>query len=150
MAKKVNSPALPLDLFQAAIRAQKNSHSPYSGCKVGAALRTQKDQIFSGCNVENATYGATVCAERTAIANAVSASGKLQIKEMVVVTSASPPWPPCGICRQVLAEFSNLGPKSDGPRIFLANPQRQFAVYSLKQLFPEGFGMNQLPKTIRP
>lgn len=135
---------LPSDLFRAALKAQKNSHSPYSKCKVGAALRTTTGKIFSGCNVENATYGATVCAERTAVANAVSAQGKIKITEIVIVTSANPPWPPCGICRQVLAEFSDLGPKTSGPVLYLANPKKKFTRHTLKALFPEGFRMKQL------
>src|SRR5690348_9517727 len=91
-----------IELYEKAIQAQKHSYSPYSGCKVGAALRTRGGEIFSGCNVENSSYGATVCAERVAVQKAVSECGKIEIMEIMVVTDASPPWPPCGLCRQVM------------------------------------------------
>lgn len=103
------------ELFAAARVARENSYSPYSGHKVGAALLTADGKIYSGCNVENSSYGATICAERVAIQKAVSEMGRVDIVEMVVVTEASPPWPPCGMCRQVLSEF---GPDA---RVFAAN-----------------------------
>jgi cytidine deaminase len=99
------------DLYLTAVEVRKNSHSPYSGHKVGAAIRLENGQIFGGCNVENSSYGGTVCAERVAIQTAVAALGpkKVRIQEVVVVTAANPPWPPCGFCRQVLAEFGTPG-----------------------------------------
>ncbi len=107
----------PQDLVSAAQEARKHSYSPYSKFAVGAAFRTDGGKIYSGCNVENASYGATCCAERTAVFKAVSELGKLQIQEIVVATSATPPAPPCGICLQVLAEFS-----TSETRIFCINP----------------------------
>src|SRR5690242_15716831 len=89
------------DLYKMALLAREKSYSPYSGHKVGAAIRTSSGKIYTGCNVENASFGATVCAERTAIQKAISESGPITVTEVMVVTQADPPWPPCGMCRQV-------------------------------------------------
>lgn len=126
------------DLFEAAKKARKNSYSPYSGYAVGAALRTRDGRIFTGCNVENCTYGATACAEQVAIQKAVSETGKLEFVEILVVTEAEPPGSPCGICRQVMHEF---GPDA---KIHVANTSGVFRTVLLKQLLPEPFGPNDL------
>lgn len=94
------------DLLSAAREARKHSHSPYSRYAVGAALRTEDGSIVSGCNVENASLGLTICAERTAIVKAVS-EGHHRIREIAVITSSNPPAAPCGLCRQALAEFAD-------------------------------------------
>jgi cytidine deaminase len=119
-------------LFDLAARARENSHSPYSKHKVGAALRTSDGKIYTGCNVENSSYGGTICAERTAISKAVSEQGKIQIAEILVVTDSSPPWPPCGICRQVIAEFGE-------PVIHSANLKGEVQSESFAALFPRAF-----------
>lgn len=93
-------------LLDAARRARANAHAPYSRCQVGAAIRLKSGEVFSGCNVENASYGATMCAERSAIFAAVSALGSVEIEEVVVVAGEDEPWPPCGMCRQVISEFA--------------------------------------------
>lgn len=90
-------------LFEAAKKVQKNSYSPYSGYKVASAMLFEKNKIFAGINVENASYGATNCAERTAIFSAVAAGYK-KIQAVLVLTDKG--WPPCGICRQVINEFA--------------------------------------------
>src|SRR4051812_45131061 len=92
-------------LFEAATAVRKNAHAPYSGFMVGAALQTDVG-IFVGCNVENISFGLTLCAERAAIASAVANGAKKMITLMVVTDSARP-CVPCGACRQVLAEFKS-------------------------------------------
>ncbi len=94
-------------LVAAAQEVRTNAHAPYSGYQVGAAVLTTDGEIFAGCNVENASYGLSVCAERHAIAAAVAA-GHTTFDGVAVVTSSSPAASPCGACRQVLAEFGDF------------------------------------------
>ncbi len=100
-------------LYEAAKKARKNAHAPHSDCQVGAAIRLTSGKIIPGCNVENASYGGTVCAERGAIQTAVCSEGKISIKEILVITDATPPWLPCGLCRQVMSEFIADAPGGD-------------------------------------
>jgi cytidine deaminase len=90
---------------EAARRARTNAHSPYSGYRVGAAILTRTGGVYAGCNVENASFGATLCAERSAVAGMVSAGDRDPVA-CVVVTAGPRPATPCGICRQVLSEFA--------------------------------------------
>lgn len=92
-------------LVAAARAARKKAYSPYSGVKIGAAVLTRDGEIFSGCNIENASYGLSCCAERTAIFNAV-ASGHRGIRSMAVVGKSQEFTSPCGACRQVMVEFN--------------------------------------------
>mgnify|MGYP000282918513 CR=1 FL=1 len=92
-------------LLKRAWEAQKHAYAPYSNFKVGAALLTKNGKIYTGSNVENASYGLTICAERVALFKAVS-EGEREFKAIAIVTSSKDPIPPCGACRQVLAEFS--------------------------------------------
>ena len=129
-------------LHTQAIRARENSHSPYSKFKVGAAIQTMNGQTFSGCNVENASYGGTVCAERVAIWKAVSElGGKMQISNVVVVTDQKQAWPPCGFCRQVIAEFAT--PQTIIHIGDLHGIQRSLP---FNELFPDGFSPSHLTK----
>lgn len=128
-------------LLKAAISARKNSHSPYSKYKVGAALRLKSGEIFSGCNIENASYGGTVCAERVAIWKAVSELGAIEVAEIVVVTDAKEAWPPCGFCRQVLSEFANN--KTVVHTAGLKGIQKTF---KFSELLPEAFHPEFLKK----
>lgn len=129
------------DLFQAAKKARENSYSPYSGEKVGAAIRLKNGKIYAGCNVENSSYGATICAERTAIQTAVAAEGpKIEIVEVAVVTDHSPAWPPCGLCRQVIAEFGL------NSTIHAADLKAIQSTMSFKELFPSAFTPEHLKK----
>lgn len=91
------------ELIKAAQKAMENAYVPYSNFKVGAALLTKSGKIFTGCNIENASYGATNCAERTAIFKAVS-EGERSFDKIAIVSSKGEPYP-CGICRQVMTEF---------------------------------------------
>src|SRR5437879_8633259 len=106
------SPTLRDQLIAAAHEATKHAYAPYSKFLVGAALLTADGKTFSGCNVENASYGLTICAERNAIFAAVAASnavpqGKITIQAIAVVNAQNVPCSPCGACRQVIAEFGS-------------------------------------------
>lgn len=92
------------DLRDRALEASKRAHSPYSKAKVGAAVETVDGHVFQGCNIENASFGGTVCAERVAIWKAVY-EGQTRLKRIYVYTDAG--WPPCGMCLQVMTEFSD-------------------------------------------
>jgi cytidine deaminase len=128
------------ELYEAAKKARENSHSPYSGCKVGAALRTTEGKVFAGCNVENASYGATVCAERGAIQTAVATLGQMTIAEILVVTDASPGWPPCGMCRQVITEFSK------NVTLHITNLKGDLQSVQMLEIFPNPFTASDLRK----
>src|ERR1700740_2332066 len=106
MAKKTVSSGARKKLERAAAKVMKNAHAPYSNFRVGAAILLTNGKIFSGCNVENASYGLTNCAERTAVFSAVAQSGPdLLIKAIAVVNDQGVPCSPCGACRQVIYEF---------------------------------------------
>ena len=97
---------LDKELIAKAKKASENAYAPYSKFNVGAAIKTKEGNIFTGCNVENASYGLTMCAERTAIFKAVS-EGYREFKEMVIYVDSDTLFTPCGACRQVIAEFSH-------------------------------------------
>jgi len=131
----------PEELLSAAIYARQKAYAPYSGFNVGAALRGSVGEIFSGCNVENASYGLTLCAERTTVCTAVAAGVKT-FTQMVIVADSETPCPPCGACRQFLFEFApNL-------ELWVANLSGETKFYRLCNLLPEAFGAAfiQLPK----
>lgn len=123
-------------LKHAAMEARANAYAPYSRFEVGAAVLTKSGAVFAGCNVENASYGATICAERAALAAAVAA-GERELRALVITSTAKSPTPPCGICRQCLAE---LGP-SLAIRSYTGNTH---ADYELAALLPEAFGRETL------
>ncbi|MBE7440508.1 MAG: cytidine deaminase [Spirochaetales bacterium] len=93
-------------LYQMALGVFAHAYAPYSRFQVAAALRTASDRIFVGCNVENLSFGATLCAERVAISSAITA-GERQFKEILILTDTPRPVPPCGLCRQIISEFGS-------------------------------------------
>jgi len=119
-------------LVAAARRARRHAHAAYSGFKVGAALETSDGTIITGCNVENATYGLTVCAERVAMFKALS-EGHRRFKRVVVVADTADPTPPCGACRQILWEFGG------DLEVILANLRRETGRLALRDLLPLPF-----------
>ena len=123
-------------LIDTAIEQLKFSYTPYSNFKVGAALLTKSGKIYTGCNIENASYGLTNCAERTAIFKAVS-EGHTKFKALAVVADTEGPCAPCGACRQVISEF-------EIPQIILANLKGNYRVVSLDELLPFRFGADSL------
>lgn len=119
------------ELYKAAVEARENSYSPYSHFAVGAAVRTADGRIYKGCNIENGSYGLTVCAERNAIFAAVGA-GERELTELCVVADTSGPVSPCGACRQVMSEFKIN-------RILLSNLKGDVKEMSLEEILPYGF-----------
>ena len=124
------------ELIKAARAARENAYVPYSKFKVGAAVLSKSGKIFVGCNVENASYGLTNCAERTAIFTAVSA-GETDLTALAVVADTIGPTAPCGSCRQVMAEFGIS-------KIVLCNVKGESRVVSLDDLLPYSFTKNDL------
>jgi cytidine deaminase len=123
-------------LIAAARNAQGRAYAPYSRFRVGAALEADDGSVFMGCNVENASYGLTICAERAAVCAAVAAGAK-HFRRAVVVSDSDPPAAPCGACRQVLAEFG-LDLTIDG-----VSPRATIR-WQLSQLLPSSFGPEHL------
>lgn len=131
--KQDNLTAADAALLAAAIEARRNAYAPYSQFMVGAAVRTADGSIYRGCNVENASYGLSCCAERNAIFAAVGA-GHTAMEALCVAADTSRPVSPCGACRQVMAEFKI-------PKIILANLQGEAAVYTYEELLPYSFSL---------
>ncbi|HHW67293.1 MAG: cytidine deaminase [Epulopiscium sp.] len=120
------------ELIKKAEEAREKAYVPYSNFKVGAAVLTEKGEFFTGCNIENASYGATNCAERTAIFKAVS-EGEKNIKAIAIVSSSGDFTYPCGICRQVIAEFMRDG------EIILGNSKGEYRIYKTEEILPFAF-----------
>lgn len=119
------------ELLEAALAARERAYAPYSKFLVGAAVRAESGKIYTGCNIENASYGLTVCAERNALFSAVGA-GERKFTALCVVGDTEGPISPCGACRQVMAEFKV-------PCIILANLKGDVKEYTLEELLPYGF-----------
>jgi cytidine deaminase len=123
-------------LVSAARAAQARAYAPYSNFRVGAALESESGDVYVGCNVENASYGLTICAERAAVCAAVSA-GARRFRRAVVVSDSDPPAAPCGACRQVLSEFGHdLRIEAVGPK--------GTASWTMAELLPAAFGRGHL------
>lgn len=124
---------LDRELFEAACAVRKNSYSPYSHFAVGAAVRAVDGRIFTGCNVENASYGLSLCAERCAIFAAVK-EGVREFAALCVTADTPEPVSPCGACRQVMAEFRI-------PRIYMTNVKGQVKTATVADLLPYDFSL---------
>jgi cytidine deaminase len=124
-------------LITAATQSRENAHAAYSNFRVGAGLRAASGRIFAGCNVENATYGLTVCAERVAIFKAIS-EGERGFDAIAVVTDTESLTPPCGACRQLIWEFCGDIP------VILANLKGKVEIIPMKDLFPKPFDSSSL------
>jgi cytidine deaminase len=124
-------------LISAAKSAREYARAPFSNFKVGAALRTVSGKVFGGCNVENATYGLTMCAERVAIFKAIS-EGEREFDAIAVVTHADALTPPCGACRQLIWEFCGDVP------VVMSNLKGKVEVVRIKELFPKPFDSSNL------
>ncbi len=119
-------------LLEAALRARENAHAPFSNFRVGAAIEDDSGRIHTGCNVENATYGLTVCAERVAVFKAIS-EGARTFRRVAVAADSDVLTPPCGACRQILWEFCG------DVELALVNLQGKTESFRLKDLFPRPF-----------
>jgi cytidine deaminase len=119
-------------LVQAALQARENAHAPYSQFRVGAAVEDESGRVYAGCNVENATYGLTICAERVAVFKAIS-EGARKFRRVAVVAETETLTPPCGACRQILWEFCG------DVEIVLANLSGKTETLRLAALFPRAF-----------
>ncbi len=123
-------------LMEKAIEVSKNAYAPYSKFPVGACILTDTDNIYCGCNFENASYGLTICAERNAIGSAV-ANGDRIVKAIAIYSPNQDNCTPCGACRQVLYEFSNKNLGLD----VIVKIGEDLKIYKLSELLPEGFSL---------
>ena len=119
------------ELFRMAVKASENAYVPFSNFHVGAALLTKDGQVYTGCNIENASYGATICAERTAMVKAVS-EGVREFEAIAIAGNGGTSWP-CGICRQFMFEFS------EDMRVISGENEDELKSYRLNELLLEGF-----------
>jgi cytidine deaminase len=119
-------------LIDVALQARENAHAPFSNFRVGAALQDENGRIFTGCNVENATYGLTICAERVAVFKAIS-EGARKFAAIAVAADTDVLTPPCGACRQILWEFCG------DVAVTLVNPAGKTETFRLKDIFPRPF-----------
>ncbi|NLK93951.1 MAG: cytidine deaminase [Clostridiales bacterium] len=127
------------ELIEAAINARKKAYCPYSNFKVGAAALFEDGNIYLGCNIENASYGATNCAERTAIFNGISNGNKV-LKALAVNGDNENFTYPCGICRQVICEFA----EDENIEIYIVKNKEEYLVKTLKEIMPGAFTKKDL------
>ena len=129
------------DLLNKAKEMSSESYSPYSKFPVGAAVLYESGKIYTGCNVENASYGLSLCAERCAMAKAVSEGEKSKIRAIAIYSPAQTMCAPCGACRQWLQEFSQDNEKT---LIILEGDDKKPCIFSLKEIFPYSFKFNTI------
>jgi cytidine deaminase len=125
--------------IQMARNVRKNAYAPYSEFYVGCCLITEDGHVVTGCNVENAVYGLAYCAERTAINTMVAQHGKQTIADIIIVSSADKPCPPCGACRQVICEFSH-----PTTRVHMIAANDECRTMTLHELLPEAFNLFEM------
>ncbi|HOJ88472.1 MAG TPA: cytidine deaminase [Pseudothermotoga sp.] len=123
------------ELIRIAKESMNKAYAPYSEFRVGAVVVTKNGKIFTGCNIENSSYGLTICAERVAIFSAIAA-GETQIEKLVVVADTIEPVSPCGACRQVMSEFGDF-------EVILANLQGKVTTTKVSDLLPHAFRMKR-------
>ena len=123
------------NLLNLAKNSSENSYSPYSKFSVGAAILYESDNIYTGCNVENVSYGLTVCAERSAIASAINSGEKSKIRAIAIYSPQQKKCLPCGACRQWLAEFAS----KEGVDIIIEDNDSSYTILTLDDIFPYGF-----------
>lgn len=126
------------ELRRVALQASKNAYCPYSKFPVGAAILNEAGDISSGCNVENASYGLTICAERNAIFQSIVSYGQRRIKAVVIYTSRAKPSAPCGACRQVIKEF---GPNAE---VYSYCDSKEVLHMDIKELLPNSFNSQDI------
>ena len=124
------------ELYLKAKEMLPRSYAPFSKFRVGAALLAKNGQVFTGCNVENSSLGATICAERTAFVKAIS-EGSMEFEAIAIVCNEGEAWP-CGICRQFMKEFCG-----DDFKIITGNDEDSLKVYTMAEILPEGFRLPQ-------
>ena len=133
------------EMIELAMQARTKAYEPYSNFQVGACVKMENGSYYTGCNIENASYGATNCAERTAVFKAVS-EGVMEFDAICVVGGMNKIMKeyaaPCGVCRQVMMEFCN----PEEFQIILATSKDQYEIFTLKELLPLGFGPDNLNK----
>jgi cytidine deaminase len=120
-------------LFKSAQKVIARAYSPYSKVKVASSVLMSDGKIYSGCNIENASYGGTICAERVAITKAIS-EGSKKIKSILVTTNQKEIWPPCGMCRQVIAEFA-----SANTSVYCSTLDGNYTKSKFSEIFPSSF-----------
>lgn len=125
-------------LIKKAVEAKEKAYAPYSGFRVGAALQTDNGRIYTGCNVENSSFGATICAERTAIVKAIS-EGETKIRAIAITSDSDRLTYPCGICRQVISEFGSYN-----TTIICSNKNGQYKIYQMKDILPHVFSKEDM------
>ncbi|MGN0637074.1 MAG: cytidine deaminase [Huintestinicola sp.] len=128
------------ELMKMAEKACENAYAPYSKFKVGAALLSSDGRVFTGCNVENSSYGAGICAERTAAVKAVSEDA-VRFSAIAIANAGGGLTFPCGICRQFLSEFAE-----EGFRVILRNDNGSLEIFTLEELMPHGFKLRGSPR----
>lgn len=134
------APQLFNKLFLKAKNTLANAYSPYSNVKVACSVLMNDGKIYTGCNVENSSYGATICAERVAVTKAISHGAK-KIKAVLVVTNQKQIWPPCGVCRQVISEFA-----TPATVVFSADLNKNFNKNNFSELLPGSFSIDHFDR----